>query len=56
MKHYAIILKGFDKTIAIIEAESAGKAKYKCWLKTSDAGYWHNFFDFCKSCRVITIG
>lgn len=54
MKLYAITMKGFDP--AIIEAETASKAKYKLWFKTGDAGYWHNFFDFCKSCRVITIG
>lgn len=45
---------GYGHSIeAIVSAETAGKAKYKAWLKSdSDAGYWDNFLYFVCIARL----
>lgn len=54
MNVYGITPRGFGESLAT--AETAGKAKYKIWLKSAnDAGYWETFGDFCKDCRVRKI-
>lgn len=54
MKSYVIFVKGFNEQY--VSEETPGKAKYKLWLKSAcDTGYWENFFDFCKSCRVLSV-
>lgn len=53
MKSYVIFVKGFSEQS--VSEETAGKAKYKLWLRSAcDTGYWDNFFDFCKNCRVVS--
>lgn len=50
-KKYKIETKGFDSIE--VSAGNAGKAKYKTWLSGAGySGYWSNFIEFCKDCKV----
>lgn len=51
MKQYIVSIEDhFGRFHDVVEAETAGKAKYKMWLRFRDA-YDYTFFEFLKITR-----
>lgn len=52
MKTYEISLDG--KSVKV-EAETASKARYKCWLEYEIRSIGYSFGEFCKRCKVRSV-
>ena len=54
MRRYVVEVDGFDNTI--VEAETAGKAKWKVFQRIREAGYITDFREFLDRVYVLHMG